>query len=298
MSKAERKYQTRILNGEWNTPTQEQTEIIALKAKLAIWNQGKQVKDAHFKRNAKGTRKPIHDVNKSEKKVTVKVDQSWRHRKPQAHEQHTKKVNGSTWHFCVHHQAWGRHASDTCRKVQSNSNQLEASLAHIGIKGIIISDDDSNSHLQASLAHIGVKDTATSDTQHQTTTNVWQTWITLSLLLCTAFTSCYIIGNRYINKWCLQTTTKSRHCIEELKTKTTNLLSALHTTSQTHNNRINSNHTNLKFDTDSYLIGIDNHASASMTNSETDFINPPVEVNLKIKGINGHLHTTKVGTVR
>jgi GAG-pre-integrase domain len=83
-----------------------------------------------------------------------------------------------------------------------------------------------------------------------------------------------------------------------LKTKTTNLLSALHTTTQTHNNRLNSNHTNLKFDTDSYLIGIDNYASASMANSETDFINPPIEVNLKIKGINGNLHTTKVGTVR
>jgi hypothetical protein len=36
MSKAEPKYQTRILNGEWNTPTQEQSEIIALKAKLAL----------------------------------------------------------------------------------------------------------------------------------------------------------------------------------------------------------------------------------------------------------------------
>jgi hypothetical protein len=83
-----------------------------------------------------------------------------------------------------------------------------------------------------------------------------------------------------------------------LKTKTTNLLTALHTTTQARDNCLNTNHANLKFDTDTYLIGIDNHASASMTNSETDFINPPVEVNLKIKGINGHLHTTKVGTVR
>jgi GAG-pre-integrase domain len=53
-----------------------------------------------------------------------------------------------------------------------------------------------------------------------------------------------------------------------------------------------------KFDSDSYLIGIDNHASASMTNSESDFIEEPILVDLKIKGIKGHLTTSKVGTVR
>jgi hypothetical protein len=49
---------------------------------------------------------------------------------------------------------------------------------------------------------------------------------------------------------------------------------------------------------DSYLIGIDNHASATMTNSEDDFIITPPPVDLKIKGIKGYLKTTKIGTVR
>jgi hypothetical protein len=53
MYKVESKYQTQILNG------------IALKAELELWKQGKQVKDTHFKKNAKGTSKPVHDVNKS-----------------------------------------------------------------------------------------------------------------------------------------------------------------------------------------------------------------------------------------
>jgi hypothetical protein len=35
-SKAERKYQRQILNREWNTPTHERSEIIDLKAKLAL----------------------------------------------------------------------------------------------------------------------------------------------------------------------------------------------------------------------------------------------------------------------
>ena len=70
-----------------------------------------------------------------------------------------------------------------------------------------------------------------------------------------------------------------------------NLCNACYTAEQ------NLKHDN-KFDSDSYLIGIDNHASASMTNSENDFIDKPTVVDLKIKGIKGHLTTSKIGTVR
>ena len=35
-----------------------------------------------------------------------------------------------------------------------------------------------------------------------------------------------------------------------------------------------------------------------MTNSENDFIDTPTVVDLKIKGIKGHLTTSKIGTVR
>jgi hypothetical protein len=38
-----------------------------------------------------------------------------------------------------------------------------------------------------------------------------------------------------------------------------------------------------KYDSDSYLIGIKNHVSASMTNSEDDFIIKPTPIDLKIK---------------
>jgi hypothetical protein len=52
------------------------------------------------------------------------------------------------------------------------------------------------------------------------------------------------------------------------------------------------------YDTKSYLIGIDNHASASMTNCESDFIDTPKLTTLPNKEIKGYLSTSKIGTVR
>jgi GAG-pre-integrase domain len=54
----------------------------------------------------------------------------------------------------------------------------------------------------------------------------------------------------------------------------------------------------LQYGTDSFLLVIDNHASASMTNTEDDFNGPTKTVDIKIKGIKGYLSTAKVGTVR
>ena len=51
------------------------------------------------------------------------------------------------------------------------------------------------------------------------------------------------------------------------------------------------------FDTDSFLIGIDNHASYSMTNSLDDFIDQPRRVRVRVKGIAGRLTSAYIGTV-
>lgn len=52
------------------------------------------------------------------------------------------------------------------------------------------------------------------------------------------------------------------------------------------------------YDTDSYLLGIDNHASYCMTPNINDFISPPKPSRTKIKGIAGYLTSTRVGTVK
>jgi hypothetical protein len=67
---------------------------------------------------------------------------------------------------------------------------------------------------------------------------------------------------------------------------------------RSYKSNIETNETDHRYDTDSFLIGIDNHASASMTNNETDFVGPIETINLKIKGIKGYLKTTKIGTSR
>ena len=51
------------------------------------------------------------------------------------------------------------------------------------------------------------------------------------------------------------------------------------------------------FDTDSYNIGIDNHASYCLTNNLKDFIDTPQKVKVRIKGISGHAISALKGTV-
>ncbi len=54
----------------------------------------------------------------------------------------------------------------------------------------------------------------------------------------------------------------------------------------------------LEFDTDSYDILIDNCCSHSLTNCKEDFIEPPVQSRVKVRGYNGHTESTMVGTVK
>ena len=149
MRKAERKYQARIMSGEWNALSQEQEEIIALKARIASISTPRRQEiqpkahrtSADNRRNKKDTsRKRDPQIEKS-----FKGDQMWRNNKPLPHESRTKVVDGSTWYFCDHHQAWGRHRTEDCiqkANKQSKEHKLNASmaLATIGIEDINISD--------------------------------------------------------------------------------------------------------------------------------------------------------------
>ena len=76
---------------------------------------------------------------------------------------------------------------------------------------------------------------------------------------------------------------------------TAELMCSSTTTSTSITNSIHSDHS---YDTNSFLIGIDNHASYSMTNSKKDFISTPTKVNVRIKGIKGHSTSAHRGTVK
>jgi len=58
------------------------------------------------------------------------------------------------------------------------------------------------------------------------------------------------------------------------------------------------NRSRLSFDTDSYDILIDNCCSHTLTNDLSDFISPPVQSEVKIRGYNGSTNSTMVGTVK
>ena len=53
-----------------------------------------------------------------------------------------------------------------------------------------------------------------------------------------------------------------------------------------------------QFDTDSYVIAIDNCSMSSMTCDINDYVKPPIKVNLGIRGLNGNVNTTYKGTVK
>jgi hypothetical protein len=55
-----------------------------------------------------------------------------------------------------------------------------------------------------------------------------------------------------------------------------------------------STHTaDVRYDTDSFLLGIDNHASASMTYSKDNFIGPTKTLDIKIKSWNSQMENLR-----
>ena len=51
------------------------------------------------------------------------------------------------------------------------------------------------------------------------------------------------------------------------------------------------------YDTDSFLVGIDDHASYSMINSMADYVDKPRRVRVRVTGIAGRLLSAHIGTV-
>jgi hypothetical protein len=89
-------------------------------------------------------------------------------------------------------------------------------------------------------------------------------------------------------------TNQRKHIQKYIMTRLTSSLTRIHAFSCTHAPHLKDH----KYNSDSYLIEINNPASASMTNSEDDFIITPTPTGLKIKGIKGYLKSTKIGMVR
>ena len=139
MTKAEVKYaQRKKLERNWNNPSKEHEEIVALKAKLeAAVASMKQRRGKPFqKEGGKGGGKVGGKQQKKKGMHSGKM--AFRNTKPKAGESHTKNVDGDIWHYCPHHGFWGRHKASECRKNKKGdeASEITASLAQVGIQDL------------------------------------------------------------------------------------------------------------------------------------------------------------------
>ena len=121
MHKAEEKYQSRILNDEWNSLSSEQEEIIALKAKVASLSDKKHtIKVDQHKTSNKNYRlnnpsiKDYKTNKRNHKGFSRESRDKWRNEKP-IDKVKTKTIKGTTYHYCDLHKAWGKHKTEECR---------------------------------------------------------------------------------------------------------------------------------------------------------------------------------------
>jgi hypothetical protein len=133
------------LEHEWMEPSEEQEQIIALKAEVKKLLTTKDPKTVPAQRT-----NPSNRANKRQKKKNPMQSAAWRKVPPSTGEPNTKKHNGQTVHWCVHHKCWLSHSSAECRlgqaKPQSKTSSVKAMMADVGIEDIddvVLSDSTS-----------------------------------------------------------------------------------------------------------------------------------------------------------
>lgn len=146
MQKAEMKYQSRLLRKEWNAPTEDQTELIALRAQMLDLAKTRAAPRAARSKTEKHKSKKRSDDGKKGARParTFYGKHAWRNTLPKAGESHTKTVEGIEWSYCIHHKAWAQHKSEQCRNnpdyVDKNEEkEIQAAMASAGIE---VEDND------------------------------------------------------------------------------------------------------------------------------------------------------------
>jgi hypothetical protein len=189
--------------------------------------------------------------------------------------------------LCDKHQAWGRHKTKECHMTTTVNENIKAytamaSLANIGINDVIEEPDKFQLNNQPTyyLTFLGTLLTA------------------ILIFIATIRSSTEMVITRLHNSfldikgYCKSIKTLSRNVIDSMKHCSKVLpAKSFHTVSGNCNIMPT-------YDTDSFIIGINHQASASMTNDPKDFIGDIKESSNKIKGIKGHLDSAMIRTVR
>jgi hypothetical protein len=115
-------------------------------------------------------------------------NQAWRNKKPLPHKTHFKVINGSTWYYCSHHQAWKRHTSESCLKAKSQSHRsikqfrntqanLHVAMADLNIQNLSISSNHASVWRQVATIIRVAETTITAITKVASSiTTLWK-WI-------------------------------------------------------------------------------------------------------------------------
>lgn len=149
MTRAENKYKARILTDEWNQPSKEQEQIIALHAQISAMKRSRTGKGKSNPTAPVTPTTPNSQASKSGKDFKGKW--AWRNTKPKVGESHTKTFEEEQWHFCTHHGYWVKHTSADCRlKTQKAGNKpdepptvdLNAALAAATAEDLTFEEDD------------------------------------------------------------------------------------------------------------------------------------------------------------
>jgi hypothetical protein len=135
MELAQNKYKNKKQAQTWNTPTEEQEQIIALEARieslqaqnraLSKRNSNK-VNNQGNRNNSRGSNKGRNSGKKQSNNqarndgdyLNATGKWSWLKVAPKQGDKTTKSHDGKTYHWCTHHARWCRHTSAECKKGQ------------------------------------------------------------------------------------------------------------------------------------------------------------------------------------
>jgi hypothetical protein len=143
MDRAQEMYDTAGLEETWEELTEEQQELVALRAELEAMR-----KDG--KKKQEGGKKPTKESKKKKPtkkgKATFKGKWAWRKVKPKQGEKLTKKFEGETWDWCEHHGYWCKHTTADCEKFKNeqkkknssaDASNITAAMAQLGIEDVV-----------------------------------------------------------------------------------------------------------------------------------------------------------------
>lgn len=118
MNLAGNKYKILTVRKEWNAPTEEESKIIALEAKVQKLSSNKKSNKPSETGKNKNSAKSNSNANKAKGKANVKPD--WMLIPPKEGESNSKTVNNKQYWWCPNHNCWTRHKPTECKGVGIN----------------------------------------------------------------------------------------------------------------------------------------------------------------------------------